>query len=112
MKRIVRLILAMLILLWFPASHWAVESGMCRLLSISDSENLILVSLIPGKEKILLDIASTKITVDGKPAELGELKSFSIIRVKWNRKKDERNGVRLDGSATEIEINSPKKPAQ
>ena len=88
----------------------AVESGMCRLLSVSESEKLILVSTIPEKTKYLLDVAAAKITIDGKPAEFEELTSFSLIQVKWNKSKDKRNGVRLDGVAVEIEISPPKKP--
>ena len=87
----------------------AVESGMCRLLSVSESEKLILVSRIPDKTKFLLDVAAAKITVDGKPAEFEELKSFSVVQVKWNKSDDKRNGIRLDGIASEIEIESPKK---
>jgi hypothetical protein len=98
-----------LLLFGFLSVCMAVESGMYRLLSVSESENLILVSLIPGKEKFLLDAASVKITVDGKPAEFEELKSFSIIHVKWNPGKSTRNGIRLDGTAVEIEVTSQKK---
>jgi hypothetical protein len=88
----------------------AVESGMYRLLSVSESEKLILVSRTPDKTKYILDVASAKITVDGKPAELEELKSFSVIQVKWNKSNDSRNGVRLEGVAIEIEVESPKRP--
>lgn len=82
----------------------AVESGMYRLLSISDSEKLILVSQVPSKNKFLLDASSAKITVDGKPAEFKELKVFSLIQVKADMKKSSKNGVPLDGAATEIRI--------
>jgi hypothetical protein len=88
----------------------AVESGVYRLLSISESEKLILVSRNPDKTKFLLDVAAAKITVDGKPAELEELSSFSVIHVRWNKSDDKRNGIRIDGIAVEIKIESPKKP--
>ena len=88
----------------------AVESGMCRLLSVSESEKLILVSTIPNKTKYLLDVAAAKITINGKPAEFEKLTSFSLIHVKWDETKEKRNGVRLDGVAIEIEIDPPKKP--
>lgn len=88
----------------------AVESGMYRLLSISSSEKLILVSQIPGKSKYLLDAASAKITVNGKAAEFGELKVFSILQVKMELKKASKNGIGIDGAATEIRISSPEKP--
>jgi len=87
----------------------AVEPGNCRLLSISDSEKLILVSQIPSKTKYLLDAASAKITVNGKPAEFKELKVFSIIQVKLDLRKSSRNGITVDGSAKEIRIFSPDK---
>ena len=88
----------------------AVESGMCRLLSVSESEKLILVSTIPDKKKYLLEAAAAKITIDGKPAEFEKLESFSVIRVKWEAINEKRNGVPLDGRAIEIEIDHPEKP--
>jgi len=87
----------------------AVESGMYRLLSVSDTEKLILVSQIPSKTKYLLDASSAKITLNGKPAEFKELKSFSIIQVKIDLKKSSKNGIGLDGSASEIKISSTEK---
>lgn len=93
----------------FFSFAWAVEPGMFRLLSISRSEKLILVSQIPDKTKYLLDAASAKITVDGKPVEFKELKAFSIIQVKFELKKSDRNGIDIDGSATEIRIASEEE---
>ncbi len=87
----------------------AVESGMYRLLSVSDSEKLILVSQIPSKTKFLLDAASAKITVNGKPAEFKELKVYSILQVKADMKKSSKNGIGIDGSATEIKVANPEK---
>lgn len=86
----------------------AVESGMFRLLSISESEKLVLVSSIPDKSKYLLDVASAKITVDGKPAEIEELKAFTVIQVQWNQSNEKRNGIRIDGMAVEIEVETPE----
>jgi hypothetical protein len=88
---------------------FAVESGMYRLLSISGSEKLILVSQIPGKSKYLLDAASAKITVNGKAAEFNELKLFSILQVKMELKKSSKNGIGIDGAATEIRISNAEK---
>ena len=82
----------------------AVESGMYRLLSISLSEKLIVVSQIPGKTKYILDVASAKIMVDGKPTEFRELKAFSVIQVKLELEKDKRKGIAIDGKAIEINI--------
>jgi len=88
---------------------FAVESGMYRLLSISGTEKLILVSQIPGKAKYLLDAASAKITVDGKAAEFSELKVFSILQVKMELKKSVKSGIPIDGAATEIRIANAEK---
>jgi hypothetical protein len=87
----------------------AVETGMYRLLSVSDSEKLILVSQIPSKQKYLLDIASAKITVDGKPAELKELDKYAFIQIKIELRKSTRNGVEIDGSAKEVKVISTDK---
>src|SRR5512138_3117431 len=100
-KNRILLIIALLVLC---SAALAVESGMYRLLSISGSEKLILVSQIPGKAKYLLDAASAKITVNGKPAEFNELKIFSILQVKMELKKSSKNGIGIDGAATEIRI--------
>ncbi len=106
MKRVWLVIALVLICL----SAFPVESGMYRLLSISSSEKLILVSHIPGKAKYLLDASSAKITVNGKAAEFGELKIFSILQVKMDLKKSSKNGIGLDGSASEIRISTTEKP--
>jgi hypothetical protein len=108
--RIIAWISIALGIIGFVSSVLAVETGMCRLLSISGSEKLILVSQIPGKHKYLLDASSAKIMVSGKPAEFKELDVFSIIQVKYELRKSTRNGVELDGSAKEIKINPIEKP--
>lgn len=87
----------------------AVESGMFRLLSVSDSEKLILVSQIPSKTKYLLDASSAKIVVNGKPAEIQDLDSYAIIQVKMELHKSSKNGVEIDGTAREIRITTPDK---
>jgi hypothetical protein len=104
--KIFRYFWASLFLLGFCLCTLAVESGMYRLLSVSDSEKLILISQIPGKHKYLLDASSAKITVNGKPAEFKELKAFSTIQVKLELRKATKNGVALDGAASEIRIGS------
>ena len=86
----------------------AIESGNCRLLSISESEKLILVSQIPSKKKYLLDTTAAKITENGKPAEFNELRKFSIVQVIMELHKSTRNGVQIDGSAREIRILDPE----
>jgi hypothetical protein len=89
----------------------AVESGMYRLLSVSTSEKLIVVSHIPTKTKYILDIASAKITLNGKPAEFRKLKAFSVIQVKLELKKEDRKGIDIDGKAIEINISDVGQPA-
>ncbi len=86
------------------SSALAVELENYRLLSVSSSEKLILVSQIPGKKKYLLDASSAKITINGKPAEIKELVAFSIIQVKLELARKSRNGIALDGLAKEIRV--------
>jgi hypothetical protein len=92
------------------SSVLAVETGMYRLLSMSGSEKLILVSQIPSKHRYLLDASSAKITVNGKPAEFKELDIFSIVQVKFELRKSTKNGFEIDGSAKEIKVNPIEKP--
>ena len=103
----VRFILMILLVMGNIVCCLAEESVAFRLLSISESEKLILVSRISDKTKFLLDVAAAKIKVDGKPAEIGELKSFTLIKLKWKEHEDKRNGVTINGTASEIEITSP-----
>jgi hypothetical protein len=93
-------------LLAFSAISVAAEAGMFRLLSVSESEKLILVSQIPSKAKFLLDAASAKITVNGKPAEFKALKAFSRIHLKMDLKKADKLGIDIDGVAIEIKIST------
>jgi hypothetical protein len=104
------LLFSVVLLLAISSLCFSVESGMYRLLSISDSEKLILVSQIPNKAKFLLDASTAKITVNGKAAEFRELKIFSIIQVKADIKKSSRNGSDIDGTASEIKISIPERP--
>jgi hypothetical protein len=98
-----------LLLCLFSAVSPAAELGSFRLLSVSDSEKLILVSQIPGKAKFLLDAASAKITLNGKPAEFKALKAYSLIQVKANFGKADKLGIQIDGMATEIRISTDNK---
>lgn len=96
--------LVVLLLLAISTPTFAVESGQFRLLSVSDSVKLILVSQIPNKTKYLLDAGTAKITVDGKPAEIQSLDFYTIINVKFERRKSAKDGIEIDGVATEIKI--------
>ena len=97
-------------LLVFSSIIPAAEMPTYRLLSVSESEKLILVSQIPGKAKFLLDAASAKITVNGKPAEFKALKSFSQIQVRANFRKSDKLGIEIDGTALEIRISPENSP--
>jgi hypothetical protein len=88
----------------------AVESGRYRLLSITQSVKLILVSQIPNKTKYVLDASTSKITVDGKPAEFTDLKAFTVVHLKFEARKANKEGVEIDGVATEITISTPENP--
>ena len=85
-----------------------VETGRYRLLSITQSVKLILVSQIPSKTKYVLDASTTKITVNGKPAEFEDLKAFTVIQVKFEPRKGNKEGVDIDGVATEISVSTPE----
>jgi hypothetical protein len=80
------------------------EFSTYRLLSISESEKIILVSHITEKTKYLLDAAAARITRNGNPVEFNELQQFSNILIKIELERIRRSGVRLDGIATEILI--------
>jgi len=59
-----------------------------------------------NKAKFLLDAASAKITVNGKPAEFKALKAFSRIHLKMDLKKVDKLGIDIDGVAIEIKIST------
>jgi hypothetical protein len=99
---------AILCLLASGAPCLGVETGVYRLLSISVSEKIILVSHVPSKKKYLLDTASAKIMIHGKAAELADLKSFSVLQVKMELRKIKRNEIDIDGVATEIRVAAPE----
>ena len=89
---------------------FALESETFRLLSLSDSGKIILVSKIPAKTKYMLDAATAKITVNGKPAEFSDLAQYSIIQVKFEFRKAKKEGIDIDGTATEITMTPPQSP--
>lgn len=100
--------LALLLLISSPAR--AVETAdKYRLLSVADTPKLILISQIPSKTKYVLDATSAKITVNGKPAEFKDLKSYVIVQVKMELKKFTKDGIEIDGTASEINITVPQE---
>ncbi|MDR0842157.1 MAG: hypothetical protein LBP68_01905 [Acidobacteriota bacterium] len=111
MKRI-KSLFPLCVLIWIVASGpaaSAVEPGGYRLLSVSESEKLVLVSQLSDQKKFLLDAAEVKVTVDDQPAEFKDLTRYSVVRVQMKLAKTKKNGVTLDGVATEITVKSPGK---
>jgi hypothetical protein len=100
-------VLALIAMVCFGIGAAAIESGKFRLLSVSDSSKLILVSQIPSKTKYILDAASAKITINDKPAEFKDLKIYSVIQLKLDLRKSRRDGIEIDGSASEIRVTIP-----
>jgi len=107
-KTAVLLIIALLL----PALAAALESGQFRLLSVAETQKWVLVSQAPGKPKYILDASTAKITVDNKPAEFKDLGRFSVINVKFEFKKANKDGITVDGVATEIRVLTPEQPVK
>ena len=99
--------LILIAVICFAIGAAAIESGRFRLLSVSDSGKLILVSQIPNKAKYILDAASAKITINDKPAEFKDLKVYSVIQLNLELRKSRRDGIEIDGSASEIRVTVP-----
>jgi hypothetical protein len=88
----------------------ALEAGQFRLMSLANANKMILISKSPDKPKYLLDATTAKITVDGKPAEFKELSRYSIVNVKFELKKGNKDGIPIDGTAMEIRVLTPEQP--
>ena len=88
----------------------ALEAGSYRLLSVSETEKLVLVSRIPDQKKFLLDAADVKITINDNPAEFKDLILFTIVQVQMDTGRKKRKGVNLDGNARVINISNPAQP--
>ncbi len=97
-----------LLLFGITTRLFPVEMGKYRLLSVSNTEKMILVSQIPNKTKFVLDASTAKVTVDGKPAEFQTLQSYTVVRVKFEKKKGTKDGIDIDGIATEISVSVPE----
>ncbi len=106
-----RIVLAAFALL-IPLGLFAIESGQYRLLSVTDVQKWILISQDSKKPKYLLDASTAKNTIDGKPAEFKELVRYSVINVKFELKKSTKDGVPVDGVASEIRILTPEQPVK
>ncbi|MDR0310254.1 MAG: hypothetical protein LBJ21_01575 [Acidobacteriota bacterium] len=111
MKRIKRIfhisaiIAAACVLTHIPAQ--ALESGSYRLLSVSVTEKLVLVSRIPDQKKFLLDAADVKITINDNPGELNDIALFTVVQLQMDLSKKKRKGVNIDGQVREIAISDP-----
>jgi hypothetical protein len=46
--------------------------------------------------------------VDGKPGEFQDLRLYSVIHVKYDSRKGSKDGINVDGVATEIRISTPE----
>ncbi len=112
MKKLSATLLTLFLLFASSIRVSAVETDMYRLLSVADSPKLILISQIPNKTRYVLDATSAKITVNGKPAEFKDLKSYVIVQVKMELHKFSKDGIDIDGTATEIRIKVPEDSAQ
>ncbi len=100
----------LIIAMCLPAALFALESGQFRLMSVVDAQKWILISQAPGKPKYILDASTAKITIDGKPAEFKNLSNYSIVNVKFEFKKSSKDGITIDGVASEIRILTPEQP--
>jgi hypothetical protein len=97
-------LVAALLVLSGTGSSLAVETGIYRLLSVTETSKLILISHPNTKTKYLLDASTAKVTLDGKPAEFGTLKQYSTAQVFFEVKKGTKDGVEIDGTASEIRL--------
>ena len=113
MKRIKISVIMVAACLWihaFCGPVQALEAGSYRLLSVSETEKLVLVSRIPDQKKFLLDAADVKITINDNPAELKDLVLFTIVQVQMDTVRKKRKGVNLEGSARVINVSDPTQP--
>jgi hypothetical protein len=79
-----------------------------RILSVSESAKLVLISDLATKTRYLLDASQAKIIVEGKEAEIKSLQNYSSAEVLFEKKKAQHEGVDLDGVALRISVNKKK----
>jgi hypothetical protein len=112
-----------LAVLGLPLTSAAIESGIYRILSVTDSLKVILISDVSAKTApkkqsagapppghYVLDASAAKITVNGKPAEFKDLKYYASAQIKFELRKQTKEGLEIDGKATEIKIIVPETP--
>jgi hypothetical protein len=115
---------AILLSFLFQTEIFAIESGVYRILSVSDSTKIILIAQLapsaptesspqkgqPANQtiKYVLDASTAKITVNGKAAEFKDLKNYSTAQVIFELKKFTKLDIEIDGKATEIKISIPE----
>lgn len=100
--------LGLLLLLFAPSAH-AECTETARLLAVGWQDKMIVISTRPGNERLLLDGASARITIFGKPGEWKELSRYSLIRVRYGRTPVKRLNQQLDGNVHEICVEYPKR---
>jgi hypothetical protein len=82
----------------------ALDSSIYRLLSVTRSGKLVLISQPGTKVRYLLDAANAKITMNGKPVEFKDLNDYVTVQVQFDLAKSSKDGIEVDGVAREILI--------
>ncbi len=82
---------------------WCECAEQARLLSVGRFENkMVVVSLRPSKERVMLVGETAKIVIFGRPGEWRELINFSLVRIRWERRPIERLRQTFDGELLEL----------
>lgn len=97
-------VVSLILLLLVATLVLSVERDVYRLLSVTETSKMILVSHLTEKTKYLLDAEAAKITLNGKPAEFKTLREFALVRIKFELKKTSKGAVDLDGVVSEIAL--------
>ena len=103
-----KIVASTVLALFFGLCAFGLDSGTYRLLSVSHSSKLILVSQPDTKARYLLDASNAKITLNGKPLEFDDLENYVRIQVKFDQRKSSKDGIEVDGTASEILVTAPE----
>ncbi len=79
-----------------------------RILSVSTSTNLVLISDLETKTRLMLDAAQAKVTIDGKASDLKELQRYTLAVFRIQRGVSQMHGIDLDGKIVEIQVETRK----
>jgi hypothetical protein len=77
-----------------------------RILSISTTENIILLSDLDSRNRLMLDAAKAKIIIDGKESDLKNLQKFNSATFQIKRSPKTFRGHELDGQVVRAEIDT------